>query len=94
MGEKVFMTTNRILDTRTVLALQVVCTTQQEDVRHNMSCWYICGLLSEASLCRIKEEKTLATGENILIAVCTCKFCRRGKGSGSMEHLNISPVER
>lgn len=38
-------------------------------MNYNASYWYICGLLSDASLCGIKKEKTLATGEDILIAV-------------------------
>lgn len=42
-------------------------------MNYEVTYWYICGLLSDASLWGVEREKTLATGENILIAVSTCK---------------------
>lgn len=43
-------------------------------MNYEVTYWYICGLLFDASLWGVEREKTLATGENILIAVSTCKL--------------------
>jgi hypothetical protein len=57
---------------------------QQEDELHSMSCWFICGLLSDA-LCRIKKEKTLGTGESLLQCACVSSV-----GKYFLLYLNIS----